>query len=173
MKLRVGNMTPAQQQKVLANFRRGQAAFNNYNREVKLVNALGDLALKRTKVARGLAVFHRHTPGSYHNRQNNQINAAIQRNLNALNANKTRLERELIDLRRRLMNNFRPGSGATLSNRNMLSGYNSTSFSAGINRLRKKRIGRYGRKAVPKPGGPYSLKSMKQTLNEINQFKKP
>jgi hypothetical protein len=160
-------MTPAQQQKVLANFRRGQAAFNNYNRELKLMNALGELALKRTKVARGLVAFHRHAPGSYHNRQNNQINAAIQRNLNALNAIKSRLERELIDLRKRLLANYYMGIVPLPHNHSILTNYNFSAIGAGINRLRKKRIGRYARKAVTKPGGPYSLKAMKQTMNEM------
>jgi hypothetical protein len=160
-------MTPAQQQKVLANFRRGQAAFNNYNREAKLMNALGELALKRTKVERGLAAFHRHIPGSYHNRQNFQINAAIQRNLNALNATKAALERELIDLRKRLLANYYMGIVPLPANNRVLTNYNFSTIGAGINRLRKKRIGRYARKAVTKPGGVYSLKAMKKNINEM------
>jgi hypothetical protein len=164
-------LTPAQMQRAVANFRRGQAAFNNYNREVQIMNALGELALKRTKVARGLGVPRGHAPGSYHNRQNNAMNAAVQRSLNALNANKNRLERELINLRRRLLQNFHPGAGATLSNRNVLNGVNSSHIGAGINRLRKKRIGRFVRKAITRPGGVYSRMAMKSTLNNIKSLK--
>ena len=164
-------LTPAQMQRAIANFRRGQAAFNNYNREIQIMNALGALALKRTKVARGLGVPRGHAPGSYHNRQNNAMNAAVQRNLNALNANKIQLERELVRLRRRLLNNFQPGAGATLRNRNVLNGVNSSHIGAGINRLRKKRIGRFIRKAIMRPGGVYSRMAMKSTLNNIKSLK--
>jgi hypothetical protein len=158
-------------QRAVANFRRGQAAFNNYNREVQIMNALGALALKQTRVARGLGVPRAHAPGSANNRRNNAMNFAIQRRLNELNANKTRLERELINLRRRLMNNFRPGAGATLRNLNVLTGVNSSHIGAGINRLRKKRLGRLVRRAITRPGGVYSRMAMKATLNNIAKYK--
>ena len=166
-------LTPAQQ-KAIANFRRGQAALNNYNREVKIMNALGALALKRAKVARGLQTqIHRaHTEGSYHNRQNNQMNAAIQRNLHALNANKTALERELINLRKRLLANYYMGTAPLPPNHAILANYNFSSVGAGINRLRKKRIGRYARRAITRPGGVYSRMAMKATLNNIAKRKK-
>lgn len=158
-------------QRAVANFRRGQAAFNNYNREVQIMNALGALALRRTKVARGLAARHRHAPGSYQNRKNNQINAAIQRNLNALNANKNRLERELINLRKRLLTNYYMGTVPLPPNHAVLTNYNFTNVGAGINRLRKKRLGRLVRRAITRPGGVYSRMAMKATLNNIAKRK--
>lgn len=173
MKLRVRDMTPAQRQKVLGNFRRGQAAFNNYKKEVKLMNALGELALKRTKVARGLNVYHRHPPGSYHNKKNNIMNAAVQRNLNALNAKKAALERELIELRKRLLANYYMGNTPLPPNHSILTNYNFSTIWAGINRLTKKRMGPYAREAVTKPGGAYSLKSMQQMFNDIRKHLKP
>ena len=166
-------LTPAQMQKAVANFRRGQAAFNNYNREVQIMNALGALALKRTKVARGLAARHSHAPGSYNNRKNNEMNAAIQRNLNALNANKNRLERELINLRKRLLANYYMGTAPLPANHAMLTNYNFSSIGAGINRFRKKwRLGPLGRKAITRPGGVYSRMATKATLNNLAKHKK-
>jgi hypothetical protein len=164
-------LTPAQMQRAVANFRRGQAALDNYNREMKIMNALGTLALRRTKVARGLAAHHRHAPGSYQNRKNNQINAAIQRNLNALNANKNRLERELINLRKRLLANYYMGTVPLPPNHAVLTNYNFTNVGAGINRLRKKRLGRLVRRAITRPGGVYSRMAMKATLNNIAKYK--
>jgi hypothetical protein len=163
-------LTPAQMQRAVANFRRGQAAFNNYNREVQIMNALGALALKRTKVARGLRAPRAHAQGSANNRRNNAMNAAIQRNLNALNANKNRLERELINLRKRLLANYYMGTAPLPPNHAVLTNYNFSSIGAGINRLRKKRIGRFIRRAITRPGGVYSRMAMKSTLNNIKSL---
>ena len=119
------------------------------------MNALEELALERLKVARRLTAPRAHAAGSYNNRKNNQFNESIQRNLNALNANKNRLERELVNLRRRLMNNFRPGSGASLSSHNVLIGVNSSHIGAGINRLRKKKMAPFVRRTITRPSGVY------------------
>ena len=164
--VRVGNLSPAKQQKIIANVRAGQAAFNQLNanlrQEQQLVNNIEKITKERLKVMRlSSARPFVHPEGSNANRRNNAINARLERNLARRNQEIRRKETELIALRRRLL-----GRATTLSNRNVLTGMNYGGRKADINRMQGKRLARAITEAYLKGGGMYSRK----LVNNVQRF---
>ena len=159
--VRVGNLSPARRQKIIANVRAGQAAFNqlkaNLRREQQLANNIEKLTRERVKVMRVLnARPHVHAEGSKANWRNTAINARLERNLARRNQEIIRHEANLVALRRRLL-----GRATTLSNRNVLTGMNYGGRKANINRMQGKRLARLLTNSYLKPGGLYSRKLVK------------
>ena len=154
--VRVGSLSPARQQKIIANVRAGQAAFNqlkaNLRREEQLMNNIEKLTKERGKVMRVLnARPEVHAEGSNAIRRNNAINARLERNLARRNQEIIRHKANLVALRRRLL-----GRPTAMHNRNILVGVNYTGHKAGINRIQMKRLARLITEAYVKPGGMYS-----------------
>jgi hypothetical protein len=155
-RVRVGNLSPEKRQKIIANVRAGQAAFNQMNanmrREEQLVNNIAKLRGSAIKVMRLQSARPSvHPEGSNANRRNNAINARLQRNIERRNQEIQRLETNLVTLRRRLL-----GISAHLSNHNVLMGVNFGVYKAIINRMRMKRLARLITEAYVKPGGKFS-----------------
>jgi cytoplasmic iron level regulating protein YaaA (DUF328/UPF0246 family) len=158
--VRVGNLSPAKQQKIIANVRAGQAAFNQLNvnlrQEQQLVNNIEKLTKERLKVMRLLNARSRaHPENSNANWRNTAINARIERNLARRNQEIRRHEANLVALRRRLL-----GRATRLTNRNILTGMNYSGQKAEINRVQMKRLARLITAAYLKPGGKFSQKLM-------------
>jgi hypothetical protein len=156
--VRVGSLSPAKQQKIIANVRAGQAAFNQLNanlrQEQQLVNNIEKLTKERLKVMRlSYARPFVHPEGSKANWRNTAINARLERNLARRNQEIRRHETELIALRRRLL-----GRATQLSNRNILTGINYGGRKANINRMQMKRLSRAITVAYLKGGGKFSQK---------------
>lgn len=163
--VRVGNLSPAKQQKIIANVRAGQAAFNklkaNLRLEEQLMNNIEKLARERAKVERVLnARPHVHTEGSNAIRRNNAINARLERNLARRNQEIRRHQANLVALRRRLL-----GRRTHMRNQNILVGVNYTRRKADINRVQMKRLARLITAAYLKPGGMYS----RNTVNNVRR----
>ena len=157
--VRVGSLSPAKQQKIIANVRAGQAAFNQLNanlrQEQQLVNNIEKLTKERLKVMRlSYARPFVHPEGSNANRRNTAINARLERNLARRNQEIRRHEANLVALRRRLLG----GPSGYLSNHNILTGINYGGRKANINRMQGKRLARLITTAYLKPGGMYSRK---------------
>ena len=109
--VRVGSLSPARRQKIIANVRAGQAAFNqlkaNLRLEEQLMNNIEKLTRERAKVMRVLnARPHVHPEGSNAIRRNNAINARLERNAVRRYQEIRRHEAELVALRRRLLGSF-------------------------------------------------------------------
>jgi uncharacterized protein YaiL (DUF2058 family) len=156
--VRVGSLSPAKQQKIIANVRAGQAAFNqlkaNMRLEEQLMNNIEKLTRERAKVERVLnARPHVHAEGSNAIRRNNAINTRLERNLARRNQEITRHKANLVALRRRLL-----GRRTHMRNQNILMGVNYTGRQAEINRMQMKRLARLITEAYVKPGGMYSRK---------------
>ena len=157
-RVRVGNLSPAKQQKIIANVRAGQAAFNQLNANLRLeeqiMNNIEKLTKERAKVMRVLnARPYVHAENSNASRRNNAINARLERNLVRRNQEIRRHQAELVALRRRLL-----GRPTPMHNRNILVGVNYTGHKAAINRMQMKRLARLITAAYLKPGGMYSRK---------------
>jgi Tfp pilus assembly protein PilX len=164
--VRVGNLSPAKQQKIIANVRAGQAAFNklkaNLRQEEQLMNNIEKLTKERGKVMRVLnARPEVHAEGSNAIRRNNAINARLERNLARRNQEIIRHKANLVALRRRLL-----GRRTHMRNRNILVGVNYTGHKAGINRMQMKRLARLITEAYVKPGGMYS----RNTVSNIKKY---
>jgi hypothetical protein len=156
--VRVGNLSPARRQKIIANVRAGQAAFNQLNanlrREQQLANNIEKLNKERAKVVRLYQARSRvHPENSNANRQNTAINARLNRNIERKTQEIRRLEAELVALRRRLL-----GRTTALGNQNILTGVNYGQRKANINRMQMKRLARLITEAYVKPGGMFSRK---------------
>jgi len=165
--VRVGSLSPAKQQKIIANVRAGQAAFNQLNaslrQEQQLVNNIEKLTKKRIKVMRLLNARSRaHPEGSNANWRNTAINARIERNLVRRNQEIRRYEANLIALRRRLL-----GRATRLTNHNILTGLNYSVHKNEINRMQGKRLARLITAAYLKPGGMYSRKLVKNVQSGV------
>ena len=157
-RVRVGNLSPAKQQKIIANVRAGQAAYvqlnANLRREEKLMNNIHKLNRERVKVMRLLNARPRDHPensNSYH--RNTLINARLARNINRRNQEITRHKANLVAIRRRLM-----GRPTQMTNRTILVGVNYGGRKANINRVKGKRLARAITGAYLKGGGMYSRK---------------
>ena len=164
--VRVGSLSPARQQKIIANVRAGQAEFNqlkaNLRREEQLMNNIDKIDKERMKVVRLLYARTRvHPEGSNANRQNTAINARLNRNIERKTQEITRLEAELVALRRRLM-----GRATRMNNQNILTGVNYSARKANINRMQMKRLARLITTAYLKPGGMYSRK----LVNNVREY---
>jgi hypothetical protein len=99
--MRVGSLSPARQQKIIANVRAGQAAFNqlkaNLHREEQLMSNIEKLTRERAKVERVLnARPYVHAENSNAHRRNNAINTRLERNLARRNQEIRRLETNLV-----------------------------------------------------------------------------
>jgi hypothetical protein len=156
--VRVGSLSPARRQKIIANVRAGQAAFNqlkaNLHREEQLVNNIEKLTKERLKVMRLFnARSHVHPEGSNANRRNTIINTRLERNINRRNQEIRRHTANLVALRRRLV-----GKPLAMGNQNVLTGINYGGRKANINRTQMKRLARLVTAAYLKPGGMYSRK---------------
>ena len=156
--VRVGNLSPAKQQKIIANVRAGQAAFNqlkaNLRREEQLMSNIDKKNIERAKVMRVLnARPYVHAENSNAHRRNNAINARLERNLARRNQEIRRHQAELVALRRRLL-----GRPTPMRNHNILMGVNYTGRKADINRMQMKRLARLITEAYVKPGGMFSRK---------------
>jgi hypothetical protein len=156
--VRVGNLSPARRQKIIANVRAGQAAFNqlktNLRREEQLMNNIDKIDKERLKVVRLLYARTRvHPEGSNANRQNTAINTRLNRNIERKTQEITRLEAELVALRRRLF-----GRATALGNQNILTGVSYSDRKANINRMQMKRLAHLITTAYLKPGGMFSRK---------------
>jgi hypothetical protein len=156
--VRVGSLSPAKQQKIIANVRAGQAAFNqlkaNMRLEEQLMNNIEKLTRERAKVERVLnARPHVHAEGSNAIRRNNAINTRLERNLARRNQEIRNRKANLVALRRRLL-----GRRTHMRNQNILMGVNYTGRQAEINRMQMKRLARLITEAYVKPGGMYSRK---------------
>ena len=154
--VRVGSLSPARRQKIIANVRAGQAAFNqlkaNLRREEQLVNNIEKLTKEREKVRRLIGVrtgIHSENSNAY--RRNNTINTRLRQNENRKNQEITRIKSNLVALRRRLLE--RP---SRLSNYGILTGVNYSVRKAEINRMQMKRLSRLITNAYLKPGGKFS-----------------
>jgi hypothetical protein len=166
--VRVGNLSPAKQQKIIANVRAGQAAFNqlkaNLRLEEQLMNNIEKLTRERAKVERVLnARPHVHPEGSNAMRRNHAINARLERNLARRNQEIRRHEAELVALRRRLL-----GRRTHMRNQNILVGVNYTGRKADINRVQMKRLARLITEAYVKPGGMYSRNTVSNVKRVAN-----
>jgi hypothetical protein len=166
--VRVGSLSPARQQKIIANVRAGQAAFKQLNanlrREEQLVNNIEKLAKERSKVMRVLnARPYVHAEGSNAIRRNNLINKRLERNLARRNQEIRRHEANLVALRRRLL-----GRPTAMRNLNILTGINYTGRKADINRMRMKRLARLITEAYVKPGGMYSRNTVRNVQRVAN-----
>ena len=164
--VRVGNLSPAKQQKIIANVRAGQAAFNqlkaNLRREEQLVSNIDKKNIEQAKLQRVLnARPYVHAEGSNASRRNNAINARLERNLVRRNQEIRRHQAELVALRRRLL-----GRPTPMRNHNILMGINYTGRKADINRMQMKRLARLITTAYLKPGGMYSRK----LVNNVQGF---
>jgi DNA mismatch repair ATPase MutS len=167
-RVRVGNLSPAKQQKIIANVRAGQAAFNqlkaNLRLEEQLMNNIEKLTRERAKVERVLnARPHVHPEGSNAMRRNNAINARFERNLARRNQEIRRHEANLVALRRRLL-----GRRTHMRNQNILVGVNYTGRKADINRVQMKRLARLITEAYVKPGGMYSRNTVSNVKRVAN-----
>jgi len=170
--VRVGSMSPARQQKIIANVRAGQAAFNqlkaNLRREEQLMSNIDKKNIERAKVMRVLnARPHVHAEGSNASRRNNAINARFERNLARRNQEITRHQAELVALRRRLL-----GRPTAMRNHNILMGVNYTGRKADINRMQMKRLARLITTAYLKPGGKYSRKLVNNVRRVANSTRR-
>jgi hypothetical protein len=166
--VRVGNLSPAKQQKIIANVRAGQAAFNqlkaNLRLEEQLMNNIEKLTRERAKVMRVLnARPNVHPEGSNAIRRNNLINARLERNLARRNQEIRRHEANLVALRRRLL-----GRRTHMRNQNILVGVNYTGRKANINRVQMKRLARLITEAYVKPGGMYSRNTVSNVKRVAN-----
>jgi hypothetical protein len=166
--VRVGNLSPAKQQKIIANVRAGQAAFNqlkaNLRLEEQLMNNIEKLTRERAKVERVLnARPHVHPEGSNAMRRNNAIIARFERNLARRNQEITRHKANLVALRRRLL-----GRRTHMRNQNILVGVNYTGRKADINRVQMKRLARLITEAYLKPGGMYSRNTVSNVKRVAN-----
>lgn len=156
--IRVGNLSPRRQQKVIANVRAGQSAFNqlmaNLRREEQIVNNIEKAEKERRKFNRlfGARIFV-HPGNSNASRRNNEINARLERNIKRMNQEIQRHQANLVALRRRVL-----GIATDLSNHNVLTYVNHSGHKANINRMQKKRLARLITGAYLKPGGMYSRK---------------
>ena len=164
--VRVGNLSPAKQQKIVANVRAGQAAYvqlnANLRREEKLMNNIEKLARERAKVEKVFnARPHVHAENSNAYRRNNAINARLERNLARRNQEIRRHKAELVALRRRLL-----GRPTAMRNHNILTGINYTRRKANINRVKGKRLARLITAVYVKPEGMYSRK----LVNNVQRF---
>jgi hypothetical protein len=164
--VRVGSLSPARQQKVIANVRAGQAAFTQLNanlrHEQQLLNNIEKLAKERERVIRLLnARRHVHPEGSNANRRNTIINTRLGRNVQRKAQETRRLEANLVALRRRLM-----GRPTAMRNQNILVGVNYGDTKANINRMRMKRLARLVTEAYLKGGGMYSRK----LVNNLREY---
>jgi hypothetical protein len=167
-RVRVGNLSPAKQQKIIANVRAGQAAFNqlkaNLRLEEQLMNNIEKLTRERAKVMRVLnARPHVHPEGSNAIRRNNLINARLERNAVRRYQEIRRHEAELVALRRRLL-----GRRTHMRNQNILVGVNYTGRKANINRMQMKRLARLITEAYVKPGGMFSRKLVSNVRRVAN-----
>jgi hypothetical protein len=154
----VGSLSPARQQKIIANVRAGQAAFNqlkaNLRREEQLMNNIEKLTKERAKVVKLFYARSRvHPENSKANYRNTVINARLNRNLERKTQEMRRLETNLVALRRRLL-----GRATGMTNQNILTGVNYSGRKANINRMQMKRLSRLITNAYLKPGGMYSRK---------------
>jgi hypothetical protein len=167
-RVRVGNLSPARQQKIIANIRAGQAAYvqlnANLRREEQLINNIEILARERAKVEKVLnARPYVHPEGSNAYRRNNDINKRHERNLARRNEEIRNLKAELVALRRRLL-----GRPTPMRNHNILTGVNYTGRKANINRVKGKRLARLITAAYVKPEGMYSRKLVKNIKSVAN-----
>ena len=167
--VRVGSLSPAKQQKIIANVRAGQAAFNqlkaNLRREEQLMNNIEKLSKQRGKVVRVLnARPHLHPEGSNAIRRNNLINARLERNVERRNKEIIKREANLVALRRRLL-----GRPTAMRNHNILVGVNYTGRKANINRMQGKRLARLITEAYVKPGGMFSRKLVNNVRRVANR----
>jgi hypothetical protein len=156
--VRVGSLSPARQQKIIANVRAGQAAYvqlnANLRQEQQLVNNIEKLTKERLKVMRLLnARPFVHPENSNANRRNTAINARLERNVARKNQEIRRQGTELIALRRRLL-----GAVTRMSNHNIFTGVNYSGRKANINRVKGKRLARAITEAYLRGGGMYSRK---------------
>ena len=166
--VRVGSLSPAKQQKIIANVRAGQAAFNqlkaNLRQEEQLMNNIEKLSKERGKVMRVLnARANVHPEGSNAIRRNNAINTRLERNLARRNQEITRHKANLVALRRRLL-----GRPTAMRNHNILVGVNYTRRKADINRVQMKRLARLITEAYVKPGGMYSRNTVSNVRRVAN-----
>jgi hypothetical protein len=170
--VRVGSLSPARQQKIIANVRAGQAAFNqlkaNLRREEQLMSNIDKKNIERAKVQRVLnARPHVHPEGSNAMRRNNAINTRLERNIARRNQEIRRHQAELVALRRRLL-----GRPTAMRNHNILMGVNYTGRKADINRVQMKRIARLITSAYLKPGGMYSRKLVNNVRRVANSTRR-
>jgi hypothetical protein len=166
--VRVGSLSPAKQQKIIANVRAGQAAFNklkaNLRREQQLMNNIHKLSREQKKAERGVnARTFVHAGGSNAYRRNNAINTRLHRNIVRRNQEIRRHEANLVALRRRLL-----GVPTRMSNRNILTGVNYSMRQSDINRMQGKRLARLITGAYLKPGGMYSRKLVNNVRRVAN-----
>ena len=164
--VRVGNLSPAKQQKIIANIRAGQAAYvqlnANLRREEQLMNNIEKLTRERSKVMRVLnARPHVHPEGSNAIRRNNAINARLERNVERRTQEIIRHQAELVALRRHLL-----GRPTAMRNWNILTGVNYTGRKANINRVKGKRLARLITAVYVKPEGMYSRK----LVNNVKKY---
>ena len=170
-RVRVGSLSPAKQQKIIANVRAGQAAFNQLNanirREQQLMNNIEKLTKERRTVMRlSHARPFVHPEGSNANWRNTAINARLERNLARKNQEIRRHEAELVALRRRLFGNLF-GRATQLANQNILTNINYGTIKSQINRMQMKRLARLITSAYLKPGGKYSRKT---AVNNVKEY---
>jgi hypothetical protein len=169
-RVRVGSLSPAKQQKIIANVRAGQAAFNQLNanirQEQQLMNNIEKLTKERRTVMRLLnARTDVHPEGSNARWRNTAINTRLERNLARRNQEIRRHEAELVALRRRLFGNLF-GRATTLTNQNILTNINYGTIKSQINRMQMKRLARLITEAYLKPGGKFSRK----TVNNVKEY---
>jgi len=170
--VRVGSLSPARQQKIIANVRAGQAAFNqlkaNLRREEQLMNTIDKKNIERAKVQRILnARPHVHAEGSNASWRNNAINARLERNMERRNQEIIRHKANLVALRRRLL-----GRPTAMRNLNILVGVNYTGRKADINRMQGKRLARLITAAYLKSGGMYSRKLVNNVRRVANSTRR-
>jgi hypothetical protein len=170
-RVRVGSLSPAKQQKIIANVRAGQAAFNQLNanirQEQQLMNNIEKLTKERRTVMRLLnARTGVHPEGSNARWRNTAINTRLERNLARRNQEIRRHEAELVALRRRLFGNLF-GRATTLTNQNILTNINYGTIKSQINRIQMKRLARLITEAYLKPRGKYSRKT---AVNNVKEY---
>lgn len=167
--VRVGNLSPARRQKIVANVRAGQAAFNQLNanlrREEQLVNNIEKLHKEKRKMRQLIGASPSvHPYKSNAHLRNSAINERLRRNIERKNHEIQRLEANLVALRRRL---FERPSGY-LSNQTILEGMNFSGRKAQLNRMRFKRLARLITAAYLKPGGMFSRKLVNNVRRVAN-----
>jgi hypothetical protein len=170
--VRVGSLSPARQQKIIANVRAGQAAFTQLNanlrQEQQIVNNIEKLTKERLKVMRlSYARPFVHPEGSTANWRNTAINTRLERNLARRNQEIRRHEANLVALRRRLL-----GNATQLANHNVLTGINYGGYKANINRMQGKRLARLITAAYLKPGGKFSRKLVNNVKHVANSTRR-
>jgi len=171
-RVRVGNLSPAKQQKIIANVRAGQGAYvqlnANLRREEQLMNNIEKLNMERAKVVKLLHARSRiHPENSNAYRRNNVINTRLARNLDRKIQEMRRHEANLVALRRRLM-----GRPTAMRNHNILVGVNYSTRKANIKRMQGKRLARAITAAYITPGAKFSQNTVKNVMRVANSKRK-